>query len=357
MISDSSFFPVLSLIATVAVSAAYLGLVLWTNVAFGPPGPGHARKPDSTISAVLFLFYFLNYFVATFFNAALVGAAGRFLDGLPATVGDGLREAGKRVGQIAQWALLATTVALVLSIIRRRSGQAGRIATGILSISWSLVTYLVVPVLIFENRSAWGAVDRSRALCRKVWGEEVSGSIGFGLIWFLISLPALAGGFVSVRSHLLPGVAAAILYFLLVMTLSSTTKGIFTVALYRYASQAEWPSWFSGPPLSDLLALPTSDATLASEPEMSGTLLEVLVIPLEENLERGELYTMRIEAGEIEYHASYALGELASGFRADSWKPGTPLRLRVDGERLLISGPGCPRLSCDFLKARAHRSV
>lgn len=164
-------FPVLSLIATVAVSAAYLGLVLWTNVAFGPPRPGHARKPDSTISAVLFLFYFLNYFVATFFNAALVGAAGRFLDGLPATVGDGLREAGKRVGQIAQWALLATTVALVLSIIRRRSGQAGRIATGILSTSWSLITYLVIPVLIFEDRSAWGQ-STGRGLCAGRSGER-----------------------------------------------------------------------------------------------------------------------------------------------------------------------------------------
>lgn len=63
---------------------------------------------------VLFLFYFANYFVITFFNSALVGCAIIRMKGGDPVVGDGFRAAFARLPQIAGWALVAATVGILL---------------------------------------------------------------------------------------------------------------------------------------------------------------------------------------------------------------------------------------------------
>ena len=353
------WFPVLSTIATLAVSASFL-LPIYGVAALGHPvSPEAAKRNDSTTFAIWFVFYFVNYFITIFFNAALVAAAERTLEGDHATVGDGLRMAASRVGRIAYWALLATTVALLLSLIRRRAGAAGRAAAGFLGIAWSLITYFVVPVIVFEDRPVWQAIDRSTTLCRQGWGEAATGGIGFGAVWFLLSIPALVVIYAGVISHSTISVAGALLYLLLLATVSSTTKGIFTAALYRYAAHAQGPNWFANDLLSGAFApsrgrLAAADA---SRPPIEGTVVEVSVIPLEKDLERGEMYLIRVRTGAEEYHAKYTLDELSSAFRADVWQPGTAVKLRVAGHQVLISGPGCDGVWCRFTTAAANRAL
>lgn len=355
------WFPVLSAISTVIVSASFF-LPLHASGALGHSPTNDVLTNDSPNTyAILFLFYFVNYFVTIFFNAALVAAAGRFLEGSSATVGDGLRAAGKRLGQIAYWALLASTVAVLLSLFRRRAGVAGRVASGLLGTAWSLVTYFVVPVMVFEDRPVWESIDRSMALCRKAWGEEATSGIGFGLIWLLASIPAVVVAFASFRAHSMTGIGVAVLYVLFLATVSSATKGIFTAALYRYAVEAQGLNWFSGGLLSGAFA-PRGreawfDAAVDDGRTIKASLLDVQVIPLEKELARGELYIIHARAGEMEYHASYTLEELDPGFRADSWEPRTTLKLRIDGYRVLISGPGCAGIWCRFTKAAGARSI
>ena len=354
-------FPVLSAISTVVVCVSFI-LPLYAGGAIGHPGSKDIpRSSESTDFVILFVFYYMNYFITIFFNSALVAAAGRSLERAPATVHDGLRTAGNRIGRIAYWALLATTVALLLSLFKRRTGPAGRAASALFGVAWSLVTYFMVPVIVFEDRPVWESIDRSMTLCRRAWGEEASSGIGFGLIWLLASTPALIVGFASFRARSMMGVGFAVLYLLLLATVSSATKAIFTAALYRYAVHAQGPSWFSSDLLSSAFA-PGDNGTLfdtpadETKPLVDASLLDVSVIPLEKGLERGEMYVLRVKAGETEYHASYALNELDSGFRADSWKCGTALKLRINGRRLLISGPGCAALWCHFTKAPvSHR--
>jgi hypothetical protein len=352
------WFPVLSALSTAVIVVSFL-LPVYVSGGLGPL-TAMLNKGDSTSYALWFIFYCVHHFIIIFFNSALVGAAGRSLAGEPATVNDGLRMAGNRIGRIAYWAVFATTVSVLLSAFRRRAGAAGRAASGVLGVAWSLVTYFIVPVLVFEDRPVLESIDRSMALCRKAWGEEASSGIGFGLIWLLASAPALIWAYLSFKSHSITGLVGAALYLMMLSTVSSATKGIFTTALYRYAAQSG-PNWFSNDLLSGALA--GGNGTLFDaagdepRPALDASLIDVKVMPLEKGLDRGELYIMRIRAGGTEYHASYPLGELEPGFRADSWESGTPLELRINGDWMEISGPGCAGLRCHFTTARASYSI
>jgi hypothetical protein len=234
------------------------------------------------------------------------------------------------------------------------------VAAGVASIAWSLVTYFVVPVIIIENRPVWDAVDRSMALCRQGWGEAATAGAGFGLMWLLLAIPAVIVAYAGLSAHSMAPVIAAVFYVLLLAAIASTTKGIFTTALYRYAAHAAGPNWFSSSVLEGAFS-PTGGAWSRggdnSKPALHGRILEISIVPLERDLDRGELYMMRIAAGSTEYHASYTLEELSSGFRPDNWDPGTPVSLRIDGHRLLVSGPGCDGVWCRFTTAAAARPI
>ena len=82
-----------------------------------------------------------------------------------------------RVPQIAGWALLSATVGLVLRIIESRSEKVGQLVSGLLGMAWSIVTYLVVPVLVVEKAGPIEAVKRSTALLKKTWGEALTAEI------------------------------------------------------------------------------------------------------------------------------------------------------------------------------------
>jgi hypothetical protein len=72
------------------------------------------------------LFYLAQYTVIFFFNSALVGAALIRLDGGTPTISDGLAIAGKRMGAILGYAVLAATVGVVLNFINEHVGFQGK---------------------------------------------------------------------------------------------------------------------------------------------------------------------------------------------------------------------------------------
>ncbi len=348
------WFPVLSAITTLVVNLTFL-LPLYAGGLLDDAALRHSlRHGDSATYFLLFVFYYVNYFITIFFNSALVGAAGLSLEGVPATVNDGLRMAGDRLGRIAYWTLIASTVGLLLRAFESRTGRAGRFLTVLLGIAWSLLTYFIVPVLVFEDRPVFDSVDRAVALFRKAWGEEVTGGLSFGLIGLLASLPAFFVVFASFKSHSLLGLGLALSYLLFLATVSSAAKGVFTAALYRYAAHAEAPSWFSGNVIQRAFASPGGGISFhpaphQTQPAVPASLLSVEVV----SSETGNTYLIRAQAGPAVYHASYTLQAADPGFQPDSWQPGTPLQLRIHGDWLLVSGPGSPELWCHFLKEKA----
>jgi len=216
--------------------------------------------------AVLFAWYYLNFFVGIFFNSALMGCANIRLSGGQPTVGAGFRMALSRVGPIAVWALVAASVGLVLSSRRdRRNPLMSLVAAG-LNLAWSLITYLIVPVLLFENRGVFGSLHRSEQLFRSHWGEQVAGSFGFGLLSTLLSIPAVLLALACWRVDPIAGIILAAVYLVILATVTSAVRGVFTVALYRYATAGSAPSGFSADAIDSALGGRRPNAEKAQAP-------------------------------------------------------------------------------------------
>ena len=113
-------FPLISGICCLLVVASF-AIPLYASGNWRPPGDEATANQQVAYYAVLFLFYFCNYFVIVFFNSAIIACAVIRMGGGNPTVGDGFRAAFSRVGLIAGWALVCATVGLILRIIEDRS--------------------------------------------------------------------------------------------------------------------------------------------------------------------------------------------------------------------------------------------
>jgi len=90
------------------------------------------------------------------------------------------------------------------------------------------------------------AIKRSGGLLRKTWGEQIVGNASVGLIFGLIAVAiAVVGGALTLvlLSSALPlaiviGVITVVA-LLAVALVAGTLSGIFTVALYRYATTGD----------------------------------------------------------------------------------------------------------------------
>lgn len=236
-------FPLLSGICTLIVVAAFL-LPMFGMGALDGLHQGAATSVG--VYAVVFLFYLAQYFVIFFFNSALVGAAMIRLDGGDPTVADGLRIAFGKIVPILGYAAIAATVGMLLRAAQKRSGFLGRMVTGALGVAWTVATFLVVPVLVTRNVGPIDAVKESATLLKKTWGENLAGQGGIGIVFGLIVagltlvavLAIIAAGMSG--SGALIGIVVAILLVavVLVALIHSALSGIYSAALYRYATDA-----------------------------------------------------------------------------------------------------------------------
>jgi hypothetical protein len=193
----------------------------------------------------LFSWYYANTFVVVFFNCALVACANISLSGGQPTIGAGLAVAAARIHRIAAWTLVAATVGILLRAIEDRSDRAGKIASSILGIGWTVLTHMMVPVLVLEEGGIGKSIARSGELYRKTWGQQLAGGFAFGLINLLLALPGLSIGILLMTYDKASAVIVTVIYMLILAAVSTAVKGIFSVILYRYATLGETPQGFA----------------------------------------------------------------------------------------------------------------
>jgi hypothetical protein len=208
-------------------------------------------EPTEPALAVLAVAGYLLHAVTVFFGVALVHAAARVIDGEDATVRQSIAFGFERLRPILGWALVGALVSLALSLLRR-SGLLGAILAGLGSAAWSLVTFLAVPVVAFEGLGPIATLKRSAALFRERWGEQITGNVGIGLVFFLLSLPAIAlvvaGVALVVADAGLLGwlvVVAGVLAIGAVIVLGRAASATFGAVLYYYAVTGEAPPEFA----------------------------------------------------------------------------------------------------------------
>jgi len=239
-------FPVVSSIACMLVLVTFI-------VPFLGVGFAKLRGSGETLTyVVLFLYYVANFFVVYFFNAALVDFVITRARGGEPTVGGSLRAAAGCVPQILAWALISSTVGVVLKILSSRAGFIGQIVIGIIGIAWALVTYFVVPIIVIERKGALESVSDSKELLAKTWGQQIISGVGYGLIGFLLTLPgivilvvAVIGALATHGSASFALVASlAVVYLVGTSIVLATLQAIFEAVLYLFARTGKVPAGF-----------------------------------------------------------------------------------------------------------------
>jgi hypothetical protein len=235
-------FPLLSAVCTLIVAAAFVLPALGMGALDGLRAD---RGMSVAAYALAFLFYLAQYFVIFFFNSALVGAAMIRLDGGDPTLADGLRIARGKVVPILGYAAIAATVGMILRAIQERAGFIGKLVSGALGVAWTLASFLVVPVLVARDIGPVDAVKESALLLKKTWGENLIGQGGVGLVFGLLFFVLMLVGAVAIVAVATTGngmliglvVALFIATLLFAALVQAALSGIYSAALYRYATE------------------------------------------------------------------------------------------------------------------------
>ncbi len=240
-------FPLLSGIACLLVLGSF-GLPLVSSGYIQTLMEDETAYENPLVYIIVFAFYFVNYFVITFFNAALVACAIIRFNGGDPTLKDGFRASMSRLPQIFGWALVSATVGLILKLIESRSEKAGRFVADLLGMAWSAASYFVIPVLVVEEVSPLTALKRSFAILRETWGEALVANFGIGLIIGLAGLLAVVPAGLGIASGsvamMAVGIGVAALWLILLALVSTALKAIVIGALYQYAASDSPPEQF-----------------------------------------------------------------------------------------------------------------
>lgn len=243
-----AIFPILSFLTSVA--AVILVVV---------PGliGSNAADKDWIVIPFLVVAYYLVTFATVYFNVALAGAAMQSLDGKDTTLADGMAIARERRGVIAKWALLQTSVGLIINVLENLLHDSlgaivASILGSVLNAAWGIVTFFVVPILALEGLTPGDALKRSGSIIKERWGEGLVGSASIGLAVFLVAIiPVLAVGWVGLAlADVSAGAAVALSLLSTVMLIAALVIGsalgiIFRVALFRFATTEQVPPTFA----------------------------------------------------------------------------------------------------------------
>jgi hypothetical protein len=236
-------FPVVAGLSIVGVVGLLIAGEYWL-VSPNVVGGGSPSSPAGLLAITLFVAaYVAMAFISVYCTAALVGAATLKLDGRQPTAADGWKVARARIGRLTIWALVTATVGLVLLGFERRVGGVAGAAVGVVGgLAWSILTYFMIPVLLYEDQPPIPALKRSGHLFVTTFGRTLASNLVLGLLLAVGIIGAgilVIFGLLSVfAGNLAAGfglIGFAIGFVVIIAVIGSAAEGILRAALYRYA--------------------------------------------------------------------------------------------------------------------------
>lgn len=244
-------FRVLSLdkeMIALPLMAAVLMVVAVIGIGFG--GFGLLLGSDAGTLLVLGVIYLVTYFIAIFFNAAVIEMATIRFNGGDPVLKDGLRKAWSKKLRILQWAVVAATVGLIFRILRdqARDNFLARLLLSFLEFGWNIATFFVVPIAIYQDVGPIDAIKGSMNAMKRTWGESLTGIATTGIVFFvlgLLGLPVLLVAFLANSTAVFIGaLVLVVLYWVLLAAVNSAVDGILVAALYKYSVEGQLPQAF-----------------------------------------------------------------------------------------------------------------
>lgn len=235
-------FPIVSSIAGIAFMAVFIGFV-FGGLALQPEG-GNVLMASLIIA--LLVVYLITTFVSVFFTAGLVHQTREALGGNAVSLRAGMAGAWDVKMPLFIWALISATIGVILSSIEDSNSGVARIIGTLFGLAWTLLTFLIIPVIVFEEPSVREMFRSSAESFRDTWGETPISLAGVGVLSLAVALPFAGPGIV-----LLESTGFSILGFGLIATgavlgaiVSQTFKGVIKTSLYFYATDGTLPAEF-----------------------------------------------------------------------------------------------------------------
>ena len=201
--------------------------------------------------ALVVLGLYLAMLVTAIFQAGLTVSAAAELEGGQSSLGHGLGTAFGRLGRLARWAFVSTVVTALVGLIRgsNNGGVAEVIFRNVLAaaadVMWQLITFFVMPAMMLDDLGMIDAIKKSAATFKQRWGTQLSGGVRIGgLIGLVAILPAIiavvGGAFLATTGAWAVGLPIAVIGFIVLVVaglILSAIRGVFSVVLYRFATQ------------------------------------------------------------------------------------------------------------------------
>jgi hypothetical protein len=209
----------------------------------------HHPAQESRLLLAVIITYLPSTLIATIIGVALCAAVSEAMDGGHLSLAQALLVPLRRFGQVLLWSLLATGVGLLLEQLAARLPFGGRLVTWLAGMAWSIGTLFVLPILALNGCDAPECVRRSADLVKKRWGEGVTGNLVIGAWGVLVAIPlGILLGVADAASRKTHATLLLIVLgaFVFVGSVTWAATRVFSVALYRYATDADASGPFAG---------------------------------------------------------------------------------------------------------------
>lgn len=228
-------FPLVSAVAALVFLGAFLGTVFGLGL----------TNPEGSGLIVLFVVYLGSTFISTFFAAGLVHETRDAIKhGSEPSLRAGLAGAWEVKGPIFVWSVISATVSVLINMLESSDSLPARIVAMVFSVGWAILTFFVVPVIVFEKPGVAEMFKRSGQTFKQTWGETAISLVGVRLVAFLLALPLVILGVVLFGTSPLAGIVLVLVGVLLGFLVGQTLQGIIKTALYMYATEGSRPEEF-----------------------------------------------------------------------------------------------------------------
>jgi hypothetical protein len=186
--------------------------------------------------------------VVLFFNSASVVYAIDVMRGGNPTISKALKMVTHRITPLLGWTFIAATVGLIINSIENSSDSVGKIFSAFLGLSWTVISFLVLPILIVEGHGPITSLKLSTQMLKNSWGEQLIGHFSFGLIFAILSFPIFFLIFLGLQLGGAAAIAGLVVGVLLVVGMGVvqwSLQSIFMGAMYLFVRKENIPSSYS----------------------------------------------------------------------------------------------------------------
>lgn len=250
--------------------ALYFYLVLNGTLSFSEEGE------PTTIGEYIFYFsfYVIGAFTLALSQAGVANTVYTRAHGGNATLGDSLKVAFSNWFPLLVWALITSTVGILLRAIAERSEILGKIVVAIIGVAWSVLTFFVVPGIVLDKKSAPAAIGHSARVFKRTWGETAIANVSLGVVFLLVYLFLILSflGLVVFVAGMQSGVLLTLLFgafivaIIAISLVQSALEGIIKTLLYIYATEGACPPNFNQELLQKMLTRKDGQAATPPQP-------------------------------------------------------------------------------------------